>query len=131
MAEKGEKGEKGEKTGGDETNAIIDIGTPAQLEALLNQVTTIDDVGAKADLATKVLEKVLENAKSGKGSSPNPKRGGREEDGRPALLLVEMANRNPWWKKVYLRPVVTGRGRSRRRAGDVANSHLRGDRVRG
>lgn len=120
MAEKGEKGEKGEKTGGDETNAIIDISTPAQLEALLNQVTTIDDVGAKADLATKVLEKVLENAKSGKGMFAKPKEEGGEKKTEGQHSAGGDGEQEPVVKKVYLRPVVTVEAGHDDEPGDVA-----------
>jgi len=85
--------ESGGMAEGDEVNELLDIGTVDQLEAYLNQLSTMDDEAAKLELAVKVLEKLLSNAKDGVGMFAKP-----VEEGEHSV--------DPIVKKVYLKPVI-------------------------
>lgn len=122
MTETKEDKGAGGGTSGEGGSDLIEIGSAAQLETYLNQVTKTEDVGAKVALATKVLERILSDAKAGKGLFAKPKEEPKKSETKEGQHSAEDAGEDASQiKKVYLKPVVTIEGGHDDEPGDIAS----------
>ena len=99
-------GDGGRGGGGD----LLEIGSTDQLEAILNQAAKVDDDKAKIELYKSALERLLADAKGGKGMFAKPKEEGEHSAGEP----------NTVEKKVFLKPVISVEGGHEEGDPDVA-----------
>ena len=79
---------------------LLEIGSTDQLEAILNQAAKVDDDKAKTELYKSALERLLADAKGGKGMFAKPKEEGEHSAGDPKTVE----------KKVFLKPVISVEG---------------------